>query len=50
MTPAQIVKQYSAMHYAFPRPPGLNVSQPWFQPQCGVTKAALDAADNAESR
>ena len=49
-TPAQIVKQYSEMHYAFPRPPGLNVGQPWFQPQCGVTQAALDAADDPESK
>lgn len=30
--------------YAFPRPPGLNAGQPWFQPQCDAGSSALDAS------
>ncbi|HEX6389778.1 MAG TPA: MlaD family protein [Solirubrobacteraceae bacterium] len=35
--------------YAFPRPPGANAGQPWFQPECGVTAAGLDPAKNPEA-
>jgi virulence factor Mce-like protein len=35
--------------YAFPRPPGANVGQPWFQPACGITSAGLDPAKNPEA-
>jgi len=34
--------------YAFPRPPGANVGQPWFQPECGITSAGLDPTKNPE--
>lgn len=47
-TPAELTSTYPNLHYAFPRPPGLNVGQPWFQPQCGITHAALDPADDRE--
>jgi phospholipid/cholesterol/gamma-HCH transport system substrate-binding protein len=34
--------------YAFPRPPGMNEGQPYFVPQCGITPAALNPADDPE--
>ncbi|WP_026909874.1 MlaD family protein [Patulibacter minatonensis] len=34
--------------YAMPRPPGLNAGSPWFDPQCGITKDALDASKDPE--
>jgi ABC-type transporter Mla subunit MlaD len=34
--------------YAYPRPPGLTTGQPWFQPECGVTKDALDPSKDPE--
>lgn len=34
--------------YAFPRPPGANVNQPWFLPQCNITSDALDPRKNPE--
>jgi hypothetical protein len=37
-----------ALHYAMPRPPGLNAGQPWFQPQCGAGPDALDPAKDPE--
>jgi phospholipid/cholesterol/gamma-HCH transport system substrate-binding protein len=36
------------MTYAFPRPPGMNDGHPYFVPQCGITPAALDPADDPE--
>jgi virulence factor Mce-like protein len=35
--------------YAFPRPPGANVNQPWFLPQCGITADGLDPQKNPEA-
>jgi virulence factor Mce-like protein len=34
--------------YAFPRPPGMNDGHPYFIPQCGITPAALNPADDPE--
>jgi len=34
--------------YAMPRPPGLNAGKPWFDPECGVTKDALDPTKDPE--
>lgn len=34
--------------YAFPRPPGANVNQPWFLPECGITADGLDPTKNPE--
>lgn len=34
--------------YAFPRPPGANVGQPWFQPDCHITPDGLDPTKNPE--
>lgn len=34
--------------YALPRPPGLNAGKPWFDPECGVTKDALDPTKDPE--
>ncbi|MCW2985832.1 MAG: hypothetical protein JWR63_3402 [Conexibacter sp.] len=36
--------------YAFPRPPGQNVGQPWFIPECGVGPDALDPTKDPEDR
>jgi ABC-type transporter Mla subunit MlaD len=30
--------------YAFPRPPGLDEGQPWYQPNCGITAAGINPA------
>jgi hypothetical protein len=49
MTSAQLVKSTPGVVYAFPRPPGFNVGQPWFIPECGVGPAALDPSKDPES-
>jgi phospholipid/cholesterol/gamma-HCH transport system substrate-binding protein len=50
MTSAQAVASSGGtLHYAFPRPPGLNAGQPWFQPQCGAGPDSLIAADDPEA-
>ncbi len=36
------------LNYAMPRPPGLNAGTPWFIPECGITKDALDASKDPE--
>ena len=41
--------QLSGKKYADPRPPGLNVGQPWFMPECGYTQDALNPAKDPES-
>lgn len=38
------------LHYAMPRPPGLNAGKPWFQPQCGAGPDALDPNRDPEAR
>lgn len=49
-TSAQAVSQSGGtLSYAFPRPPGLNAGQPWFQPQCGAGPDSLIAADDPEA-
>jgi ABC-type transporter Mla subunit MlaD len=42
--------QATGKQYALPRPPGYGVGQPWFLPECGVTPAALDPAQDPEQR
>ena len=39
-----------SLEFAFPRPPGEIVDQPWFQPQCGITRDALDPSKDPEAR
>lgn len=36
--------------YAMPRPPGLTTGQPWFIPECGITKDALDPTKDPEAK
>lgn len=36
--------------YAFPPPPGWHVGQPWFIPECGITKAVLDPSHDPETQ
>ena len=43
---AEVQKLFPQLRYAFPRPPGYNGGQPWFQPQCGAGRSSLVAADN----
>jgi virulence factor Mce-like protein len=52
MTSAQIVNDTFRDHifYAMPRPPGLAAGQPWFLPQCGAGRDALDATKDPELR
>lgn len=51
MTTKQAVDQLGGdrLTYAMPRPPGLNVGQPWFIPECGVTRDALDPGKDPET-
>lgn len=44
----QTLKANPQIRYAFPRPPGLNVGQPWLQPQCGAGEDALNVAKDPE--
>ncbi len=39
-TPKLLTTLYPNLHYDAIRAPGLNVNQPWYQPQCGITQAA----------
>ena len=48
-SPAKAIAQSPNITYAFPRPPGLNEGRPYFIPQCGVTPAALNPADDPEA-
>jgi len=45
---AQVIASHPGMKYAFPRPPGYSVGQPWFQPQCGAGPDALDPEKDPE--
>ena len=47
---ATAAKLFPGLRYAFPRPPGDSAGQPWFQPQCGITKDAYDPAKDPEAR
>jgi virulence factor Mce-like protein len=38
-----------AIHYAMPRPPGLNAGQPWYQPQCGAGPDSLTPSKDPEA-
>lgn len=40
----------SRVKYAMPRPPGLDSGQPWFLPECGAGRDALDPAKDPERR
>jgi ABC-type transporter Mla subunit MlaD len=40
----------NGLSYAMPRPPGLNADQPWFIPECGYGKDALDPSKDPEDR
>jgi hypothetical protein len=49
-TSAQIVAASAGgLHYAMPRPPGLNAGAPWFQPQCGAGPNSLDPSKDPEA-
>ena len=50
MSAAEAIKAFPQLSYAFPRPPGQNVGQPWLQPQCGAGEDALDATKDPEQR
>ena len=46
----QMTSLFPGMHYAMPRPPGLNVGQPWFLPQCGAGPNALNPHADPENQ
>lgn len=48
--PAEAVKDSPDLRYAFPRPPGHNAGQPWFLPECGAGRDALDPSKDPEAR
>jgi len=47
LSPEQFTKLVGKQ-YAAVRPPGLSVGQPWFLPECNVTKDGLDPAKDSE--
>jgi ABC-type transporter Mla subunit MlaD len=48
-TPAEAAKAFPGLRYAFPRPPGYNAGQPWFLPECGAGRDALDPSKDPEA-
>lgn len=46
----QAAKLFPGLKYGFPRPPGTNAGQPWFLPECGAGRDALDPAKDPEAR
>lgn len=48
-TAEDLVKNNPGVEYGFPRVPGQNAGQPWFQPQCGAGKEAMDPSKDQES-
>jgi virulence factor Mce-like protein len=48
ITPAEFTK-LTGQQYALVRPPGYNIGQPWYMPQCGAGHNGLDAADDPEA-
>lgn len=50
-TSAEVVSQSGGtIRYGFPTPPGTNVDQPWFIPECGYGPEGLDPSKDPESR
>ncbi|MCW3041271.1 MAG: Mammalian cell entry related domain protein, partial [Solirubrobacterales bacterium] len=47
-TPAQLKKTYPDLRYGFPRPPGFNAGQTWYQPECGAGPDAVDPTKDQE--
>lgn len=45
----QLNKILPQVHSVFPRPPGQVAGQPWFLPECGITKDALDPSKDPEA-
>jgi virulence factor Mce-like protein len=49
-TSSQVVAgSLGGLHYAMPRPPGLNAGTPWFLPQCGAGPASIDPSKDPEA-
>jgi virulence factor Mce-like protein len=49
-SPGQLKQLFPDLRYGFPRPPGYNAGQPWYQPQCGAGKDAVDPSKDQEGR
>jgi ABC-type transporter Mla subunit MlaD len=47
---ATATKLFPGLQYAFPRPPGLAAGQPWFLPECGAGREALDPSQDPEAK
>ncbi|MEA2346362.1 MAG: phospholipid/cholesterol/gamma-HCH transport system substrate-binding protein [Thermoleophilaceae bacterium] len=50
MDSAGAAKLFPDLRYGFPRPPGYLAGQPWFLPQCGAGRDAIDPSKDPESR
>jgi len=51
LTSAQFLNAFPGkLTYAFPRPPGFNEGQPWFNPSCGVGPDSVNPAADPESQ
>lgn len=46
---SQFLAAFPQIKIAFPQPPGMAWAQPWYQPQCGVTPAAMNPARDPEA-
>ncbi|MCW3016203.1 MAG: hypothetical protein JWO02_3295 [Solirubrobacterales bacterium] len=49
-TSGQAAKQFPGLEFGFPRPPGTAAGQPWFLPECGAGRDALDPDKDPEAR
>lgn len=46
----EVVRDFPGVTVGFPRPPGTVAGQPWFLPECGAGRDALDPFKDAEAR
>lgn len=47
---AQIAREFPGLRYGFPRPPGDSAGQPWFLPECGAGRDAINPFKDYEAR
>jgi ABC-type transporter Mla subunit MlaD len=47
---ADAKRAFPGMRYGFPRPPGDSAGQPWFLPDCGAGRDAIDPFKDYEAR
>lgn len=48
-SPQEAKEQFPDLRYGFPRPPGYLAGQPWYLPQCGAGRDAVDPSKDQEA-